>query len=252
MSSPVPGPVRRAEDFSELHLDIATNLSGSISTMENSTVGVATQTPRYIAVEGAIGVGKTTLAHALAERIGARLVLERFEDNPFLPDFYRDAERFAFQTQMFFLLSRYRQQQELAQLDLFHDHVVSDYLFDKDRIFASLTLSDTELALYESVHGALRANVPRPDLVVLLQSSVERLQSNIRLRGRPMESAIEDAYLQRLNAAYAQHFVHGRVAPTVVVNATELDFVERPDVLERILDTILSPSDDPIRMFGTP
>jgi deoxyadenosine/deoxycytidine kinase len=206
-------------------------------------------TPRYIAIEGVIGAGKTTLATMLAERLEGRLVLERFEDNPFLPDFYRDPERYAFQTQIFFLLSRYRQQQELRQLDLFHDTSVSDYTFDKDRIFASLTLSEHELRLYESVVGALEPSVPVPDLIVYLQSGVERLMENIRRRGRAMERTIAAEYLRDLSDAYTRYFTRYTSAPVLIVNTSGIDFISAPEAFDALVDEIARPSDLRLRFF---
>ena len=130
------------------------------------------QSLHYIAIEGVIGAGKTTLAKMLAGRLNADLLLEEFEDNPFLPNFYKEGGAYAFQTQLFFLLSRFRQQQSLTQIDLFHSFIISDYVFERDRIFASVTLNDSELKLYDQVSSVLQRNVPKPDLIVYLQSSV--------------------------------------------------------------------------------
>ncbi len=137
---------------------------------------------RHIAVEGVIGAGKTTLVNMMGETLGANVVLEKFEENPFLKDFYRDPERYAFQTQIFFLLTRYKQQRELFQADLFHRFLITDYIFEKDKIFAYLNLQDEELKLYETLVGSIEHNIPTPDLVVYLQSSVTRLMQNIRHR----------------------------------------------------------------------
>ncbi|MBC8145226.1 MAG: deoxynucleoside kinase [bacterium] len=205
--------------------------------------------PRYIAVEGVIGAGKTTLATMLADRFGARLVLERFEENPFLADFYKDQARFAFQTQIFFLLSRYRQQQEFHQLDLFYENVISDYIFDKDKIFASLTLGEHEMALYESVLAALESSVPKPDLVIYLQSGLTRLVSNIRSRGRAMEESISMGYLRDLAAAYAQYFFHYTGAPVLIVNTANMDFVNDKSCFEELVGEICRPSDAQIRYY---
>ncbi len=196
---------------------------------------------RYIAVEGVIGVGKTTLARMLGERFGARVVLERFEENPFLEKFYRDPEHYAFQTQIFFLLSRYRQQQELFQADLFQKIIVSDYMFEKDKIFAYLNLQDDELRLYETLVSQLEKNIPTPDLVIYLQSSVERLMVNIRKRARPIEEPLSDEYIRSLNEAYNYFFFRYKAAPLLIVNATQLDFVNNRKDFEELLAQILRP-----------
>ena len=190
---------------------------------------------RHIAIEGVIGAGKTTLARMLSEKLGARLVLERFEENPFLPKFYEDPERYAFQTQIFFLLSRYRQQQELFQADLFHSHVITDYIFEKDKIFAYLTLQDEELKLYESLLGSIEKNIPQPDLVIYLQSSVDRLMKNIRIRGREMEESMSDEYIKELNEAYHHFFFHYDATPLLVVETSDFE----PDISEEALDDLV-------------
>ncbi len=195
----------------------------------------------YLAIEGVIGVGKTSLAKKLAERFNARLVLEQPEENPFLEDFYRDPQRFAFQTQLFFLLSRFRQQEEIPQRDLFHDLVISDYLFAKDRIFAHLNLDDRELALYDRVASLLEKEVPVPDLVVYLQSSPERLMANIRKRNRPYERNISEEYIRSLCEAYNRFFFHYRQSPLLVVNATQIDFVNREEDFEDLAAQIMRP-----------
>lgn len=201
---------------------------------------------RHVAIEGVIGAGKTTLAQMLSERLGARLVLERFEENPFLPKFYEDPEHYAFQTQIFFLLSRYKQQQELFQVDLFHDFLISDYIFEKDKIFAYLTLADEELRLYEALLGAIGRNVPTPDLVVYLQCSVERLMSNIRMRRRKIEENISEEYIRDLNEAYNYFFFRYKATPLLIVKATEIDFVNKNDDFEDLLDQILRPNKAPV------
>lgn len=205
---------------------------------------------RHIAIEGVIGAGKTTLAKMISERLGARLVLEKFEENPFLPKFYEDPERYAFQTQMFFLLSRFRQQQEFFQADLFHHHVVSDYIFEKDKIFAYLTLQDDELKLYENVLNAVEKKIPTPDLVVYLQSSVERLMTNIRKRARSYETNMSEDYIRELNEAYNYFFFRYKSSPLLIVKATDIDFVENSDDFEDLLQQILRPNRSAVEYYN--
>ncbi len=191
--------------------------------------------PRYIAIEGVIGVGKTSLASLLSERLNAKLVLENPEENPFLEQFYRDPRHYAFQTQLFFLLSRFRQQQELPEPDLFHPLIVADYLFAKDRIFAYINLSEAEITLYEKVMVLLEMRLRKPDLVVYLQSSTERLMRNIRTRNRPYEKEMSEEYIRTLNEAYNHFFFHYNDTPLLIVNATAIDYVNNPDHLEAIM-----------------
>ena len=194
-----------------------------------------------IAIEGPIGVGKTSLARLVAQHLDARLVLEEFEENPFLADFYRDPERFAFQTQLWFLLSRYRQQQELRQLDLFSPLLVTDYMFTKDRLFASLTLNDKEMALYDRVASLLERDVANPDLVVYLQSDTNRLMANVRRRSRSYEVNMDWKYLDALNQLYNEFFFRYDRGPLLIINANDLDFVNRPDDFEEIIALIREP-----------
>lgn len=182
----------------------------------------------FIAVEGVLGAGKTTLSKMLAERNGASLVLEQFEENPFLPKFYEDRKRYAFQTQLAFLASRFRQQEKLNSPDLFSQFIVSDYIFEKDRIFARLNLDDDEMALYDTIFGIMSAISAKPDLVIYLQCGVDRLMENIRARGRDYERNITPDYLQELSDAYNQFFYHYNRAPLIIINATEIDFVHNP------------------------
>ncbi len=194
--------------------------------------------PRHIAIEGPIGVGKTTLAQILAERTGGRLVLEQPEENPFLQGFYAERKKHAFQTQLFFLLSRYQQQQALLQQDLFNQSTVADYLFAKDRIFAALTLDPAELALYHQIYDHLDPRVVRPDLVVYLQARTEVLLARIRKRGRDYERGMDPAYLDALAKAYRDFFFHYEDTPLLVVNTSDIDFEARPEDLETLLSVI--------------
>lgn len=196
--------------------------------------------PRYIVIEGPIGVGKTTVADALAKELNARLVREEVEENPFLVKFYKDMRAFAFQTQLFFLLSRYRQQQELQQQDLFKRTTVADYLFAKDRLFAYLTLDEEELKLYERLHGMLNERILKPDLVIYLQASVEALLDRVRARGRQYERAVSREYLEEVIRAYNYFFFHFTQTPLMVVNTTEVDLAHNPaqlkDLVRRMAD----------------
>jgi len=185
---------------------------------------------RYIVVEGPIGVGKTTLAGALAEKLGGRLVAEAVEENPFLPSFYQDRRKHAFQAQLFFLLSRFQQQQELFQQDLFSQVTVSDYLFAKDRIFATLTLDPNELALYERVWELMGPRVVKPDLVVYLQARLDVLLARIRKRARDFERHFDAGYLDSLCKAYSDFFFHYEETPLLVVNASDIDIESEQDL----------------------
>ena len=194
--------------------------------------------PRFLVVDGPLGVGKTSLVQLLATRLGAATLTERAEENPFLTEFYRDMRRYAFQAQMFFLLHRYRQQQELSQFDLFRQTLICDYLFAKDKIFAYLTLDENELALYEKIHDLLEVRVPKPDLVVYLQAGTEVLLQRIALRGKPYERDMERQYLEDLNSAYNHFFFHYSASPLLVVNTNDLDFVNRKQDLEDLVKQI--------------
>jgi deoxyadenosine/deoxycytidine kinase len=185
----------------------------------------ASDEARYIVIEGVIGVGKTSLARLLARDLDARLNLEVVEENPFLTRFYDDPRRYAFSTQLFFLLSRYQQQQGFFQQDLFKRRVVSDYMFAKDRIFANLNLDDIELQLYERVATELQGRVPPPDLVVYLQASVDMLMNRIARRGREYEREMKRSYIESLTEAYNHFFFHFDDCPLLVVNTNDIDFV---------------------------
>lgn len=199
------------------------------------------QIPNYIAVEGVIGVGKTSLANMLAERFRAKPVLEEVETNPFLSHFYADRRAYAFQTQIFFLLSRYRQQQQLAQQELFGQGLVSDYLFAKDKIFAYLNLDDNEIKLYEHLWGLLERSILRPDLVVYLQSGVDLLMRRVRKRGRPFEHGMSREYLAELSEAYNHYFFHYTETPLLVVNVGDMDFVNNEADFEDLVNQICAP-----------
>lgn len=194
--------------------------------------------PRYIVIEGPIGVGKTSLAELLAERLQARKLLEGPEENPFLARFYKDMRRHAFQTQLYFLLNRFRQQQELVQFDLFKQSLVSDYLFAKDKIFAYLTLDDNELALYERLHPLLEMRVQKPDLVLYLQAGTDVLLRRIQSRAREYEQELDRAYLEDVNAAYNHFFFHYSATPLLVVNTSEIDFVKHKEDLEDLIKQV--------------
>jgi deoxyadenosine/deoxycytidine kinase len=193
---------------------------------------------RYIAIEGPIGVGKTSLATLLAKELKARLILEKPEENPFLPQFYRDRKSYAFQTQVFFLLSRFQQQKEIAQLDLFNQVTLTDYLFAKDRIFASLNLSNDELALYEQLYDLLRDQIPTPDLVVFLQAKAEVLLHRIKTRNVPYEKEIDLNYLQELVEAYNYYFFHYDRSPLLVIDTSEIDFVNQKEDFTQLVREI--------------
>jgi len=180
---------------------------------------------RYVVVEGPIGVGKTSLARRLAKSFGSELVLEQGDENPFLERFYRNPRAAAFQTQLYFLFQRARQIQDLRQADLFERVRVADYLLDKDRLFARLTLDDEEFALYEQVYERLAIDAPVPDLVVYLQAPVEVLLERIARRGIQYEQIIERRYLERLVESYSRFFLEYDVAPVLMVNASEIDLV---------------------------
>jgi deoxyguanosine kinase len=194
--------------------------------------------PRYIAVEGPIGVGKTALAQALSERLGARLVTEAVEENPFLRGFYADRRKHAFQAQIFFLLSRFQQQQALFQQDLFSQSTVAEYLFARDRIFATLALAPEELALYDRLYELLGPRVVKPDLVVYLQARPEVLLARIRRRGRDFERSIDAAWLEALARAYAEFFFHYDDTPLLVVNASDIDLEGSRDDLEALVAVV--------------
>ncbi len=195
----------------------------------------------YVAIEGVIGVGKTSLAGLLEERLNAKLVLEKFDENPFLSDFYIDPERYAFQTQLFFLLSRYRQQQELRQINVFHNLIISDYMFVKDRLFASLNLDEKEMSLYDSIAKILEKNIINPDLVIYLQADTQRLMERIVMRDREFEKNMSPEYIEGLNQVYNEYFFRFQDCPLLIINTNDIDFVHNEEDLEEVISYIRQP-----------
>jgi deoxyguanosine kinase len=193
---------------------------------------------RYIVVEGPIGAGKTSVARQLAEHLDAEMLLEQPEDNPFLSRFYDDMPRFALPTQLTFLFQRVDQLRRLAQLDLFREPTISDFLLDKDPLFARLNLSDDEYALYEKVFRHLKPQTAEPDLVIYLQAPVETLMSRVRMRGVGFEQSIPDEYLARLADAYARFFYQYDEAPLLIINSERLNFVDNPSHMKMLLARI--------------
>src|ERR1051325_733238 len=192
---------------------------------------------RHVAVEGPIGVGKTTLTGMLAKRFRGTKILED-ADNPFLDDFYKDKRGAAFRTELFFLLSRYDQQRTLTQQDLFTQLIIADYSFPKSKIFAYLTLDDSELMIYNRLYELLYETVPKPDLVIYLQGNLDTLLKRIKKRGRAYEKSISPQYLQELSEAYSHYFYRYDETPLLVVNTNEIDFVNIPDHLDQLIEQI--------------
>ncbi|GIK21087.1 MAG: deoxynucleoside kinase [Ignavibacteriales bacterium] len=210
----------------------------------------ASEEIKYIAVEGVIGAGKTALAKKLKTRLEAKLIFEQFEANPFLENFYNDRKRYAFQTQMFFLINRFKQQEELNQEDLFNHFIICDYIFDKDKIFAYLNLSAEELKLYESVFPLLSRNLRKPDLVVYLQSSVDRLMFNIKKRSRSIERNLSRNYIEELSEAYNHFFFRYNSTPLLIVNSSEIDFVSNDNDFDELFREIFRDERGPIEYFN--
>ncbi|HPN38362.1 MAG TPA: deoxynucleoside kinase [Melioribacteraceae bacterium] len=193
---------------------------------------------KYICIEGVIGVGKTSLSKKLIERYSGKLIQEEFEINPFLEKFYKEREKYAFQAQMFFLVNRFKQLQFLNQEEIFNNYIISDYAFEKDRIFATVNLSLSELSIYENLYNNLRRELRQPDLVIYLQAGIEKLMYNIKKRGRKMEKNITVEYLQELSNAYNDFFFKYNNTPLLIVNTNEIDFVNNKDDFENLCTAI--------------
>jgi deoxyguanosine kinase len=194
----------------------------------------------YIAIEGVIGIGKTTLAKFLSQEYKAKIILEDIDGNPFLPQFYEDPERYAFPTQIFFLLSRYNELRNLTNRDLFTRRIISDYTFDKDRIFASINLEKRERSLYEKIYNLLDKDIIKPSLVIYLQASLDTLMERIRGRGRSYERRIKEDYIKLLIRSYDEYFFHFQKSPVLILNSNEFDFLNEPSHLQLLKKEIAS------------
>ena len=194
--------------------------------------------PRFIAVEGAIGAGKTSLVNLLGKQYGAKMILEDNDTNPFIAKFYQDREAYSFQTQIFFLLNRFNQYLELAQRELFNSVVLIDYLFQRDKIFAQLNLEDHEYRLYEQIFNLIGPKAPKPDLVIFLQASTEVLLERVSKRDRDYEAFMDPDYLDSVNKAFNNFFFYYSDTPLLVINTNEIDFVEKKCDLEELINKI--------------
>jgi len=199
----------------------------------------AARNARYIVIDGPIGVGKTSLATLLAQELNARLIFERAEENPFLTDFYQEPARLGFQTQIFFLMNRFSQQEEFSQHDLFKQVTISDYLFAKDRIFAYLNLNEHELGLYEQIYRMIEPKIVRPDLVIFLQADTETILRRIRQRARSFEQDVSYEYIEAVNDAYNHFFFRYTETPLLVINTSDIDFVHNPADLDDLVRQVL-------------
>ena len=194
-----------------------------------------------ISIEGSIGVGKTSLANMISKELNAKIILEKFEENPFLKDFYDNQDQYAFQTQLFFLLSRYSQHQDLRQVDIFSKILISDYMFIKDRLFASLNLNDREMVLYDNIAKILEKDIVYPDLAIFLQADTDRLMDNIRRRGREFEQSIDWKYIDSLNQVYNEYFFRYDKGPLLIINTNDIDFVNNKDDFNGIMNFLNEP-----------
>lgn len=201
-----------------------------------------TEKPNFIVVEGPIGVGKTSLVRRLADHFGSDMLLEGAEENPFLQRFYQNPREAALPAQLFFLFQRSRQWNELSQGDMFRQYLIADFMLEKDRLFAQINLDDDELQLYEQVYEHLTLEAPPPDLVVYLQAPIDILLKRIKQRARPVERRIEPAYLKRLCDAYAHFFHHYDRSPVLIVNAAEINPLQKEEDFQLLLDHICEPA----------
>lgn len=192
----------------------------------------------YIAVEGVIGAGKTSLVRKLQQKLNARMILENHDENPFLAKFYKNRKRYAFQTQMFFLISRYKQLEDLREESIFSSHIVADYIFEKDLLFAWLNLDKEELRLYNEIFPKLAQNLRKPDLVVYLKADIDRLLANIRRRNRSYELDMDEGYIADLSDLYSEYFLRYDKTPLLIVNSTEIDFVNNEHDFEDLYKQI--------------
>lgn len=204
----------------------------------------------YIAVEGVIGAGKTSLASMLARQLNAKLILESFEDNPYLEKFYSNPGEYAFRTQIFFLLERFSRLRELTQEELFHSHVISDFIFEKDKIFAYLNLNDNELKIYEAVVSVFEKKILLPDLVIYLQAPVPRLMKNIRERDRWIERDLTVKYIEELSEAYNYFFSRYRASRLLIVNCEDIDFVNNRDDFSSLMNEIFKQNRSAVEYYN--
>lgn len=193
---------------------------------------------RYIAVEGPIGVGKSSLVRLLADRLSTEPIYEEVDENPFLGGFYKDKKSYAFQTQIFFLMSRFRQLSALAQVDLFNRTALADYFFDRDLVFARLNLDEAEFALYHDLYQLLSKRLPRPDLVVYLQADTPTLMKRIKLRNREAETGVNEEYIDKVNKAFNEYFFNYKGGPLLIINTSQIDFVKNPGDLDQLMQKV--------------